>query len=903
MNRDFLGWQRVAEELRDVVIEQSNDASSKRRLNEGQCASLHAIADRIATNGLVIADEVGMGKTRIAVALAKSVVKRGGRVAILVPPGLGFQWKSELRDGGVEDVQPILRSLGQYLAAWKSPADSEQQSKQKPWFDEDVVLISHAFTNWRLGGLSESWRWSLLPEVFARWRQSVSGRFPRKYHENPKLTREGHYRSNEQPNYEWVQRAAKSIVDAIGAKPRHPALGWISALEETPWPSACEPKEYSSDERLRPLLETAVGLGLGVFDLVIVDEAHKSRGTDSGLSRLLKHVVLANPSKHRRVAITATPVELGADQWHSTLGRVKVDAQGLADIIEEYADAVGRVRQCPSNAEARQAFAEAARKFQTALSPYVLRRDKREITYVQEFAKIAKEPAHGYRREVEIAVDAAKLTNTSWKQAICAAEALSLVASGADDLVAKRLRLTLGSGHAIAKLLDKVFESDEDEESQIASEVLQENAPETPMLNAKDKRQQRAEWWMQVMRRPVDESAAPLFEHPAILAAIDVIEDTCSRDEKVLVFGRFTRPLKALVDLLNAREMLRCLDSGRAWSQTKVHETESESDWPAVLAAHTQLGRAGVLDRRQLDAQLDAQYKLLEASRKNFRDGLVDKISEGLREMPADSRAAAFFAAFKQSVELAQLTNNDGPLVPLARAMQESSGNELEAITPGVAARAFIALTEASADQDEGDTDGNGQVDENEISALWQTLEQRLNDEYNRPQGGFARLMNGPTMPSTRRFLQLAFNRSKSYPKVLVAQSTVGREGLNLHEACRVVVLLHPEWNPAFVEQQIGRVDRVGSLWESLMKQAIDKALLPDQLPRILVHPVIFKGTYDEHNWKVLHERWDDLRAQLHGVVIPTRLAKNSGIRDAIVDEINGAAPNFSPTRKRANDL
>ena len=201
MSRDFLGWQAVAEELRDVVIEQSNDASSVRRLNEGQCGSLHAIADRIPNNGLVIADEVGMGKTRIAVALAKSVVKCGGRVAILVPPGLGFQWKSELRDGGVEDVQPILRSLGQYLATWKSPADSEQQSKQKPWFDEDVVLISHAFTNWRLGGLSESWRWSLLPEVFARWRQSVSGRFPRDYHGNPKLRCESNY-----------QRDRKSVV-------------------------------------------------------------------------------------------------------------------------------------------------------------------------------------------------------------------------------------------------------------------------------------------------------------------------------------------------------------------------------------------------------------------------------------------------------------------------------------------------------------------------------------------------------------------------------------------------------------------------------------------------------------------------------------------------------------------
>jgi SNF2 family DNA or RNA helicase len=54
---------------------------------------------------------------------------------------------------------------------------------------------------------------------------------------------------------------------------------------------------------------------------------------------------------------------------------------------------------------------------------------------------------------------------------------------------------------------------------------------------------------------------------------------------------------------------------------------------------------------------------------------------------------------------------------------------------------------------------------------------------------------------------------------VLVAQSVVGREGLNLHRACRTVILLHPEWNPGVVEQQIGRVDRLSSYWEQLLTE------------------------------------------------------------------------------------
>jgi hypothetical protein len=46
-----------------------------RLLNDGQRASLLAIADRIGSNGVIVADEVGMGKTRIAVFVATAVVQ------------------------------------------------------------------------------------------------------------------------------------------------------------------------------------------------------------------------------------------------------------------------------------------------------------------------------------------------------------------------------------------------------------------------------------------------------------------------------------------------------------------------------------------------------------------------------------------------------------------------------------------------------------------------------------------------------------------------------------------------------------------------------------------------------------------------------------------------------------
>jgi hypothetical protein len=210
-------------------------------------------------------------------------------------------------------------------------------------------------------------------------------------------------------------------------------------------------------------------------------------------------------------------------------------------------------------------------------------------------------------------------------------------------------------------------------------------------------------------------------------------------------------------------------------------------------------------------------------------------------------------------------------------------------------ASAFIALVNAASDTD--NVEGE-EFDEEQASLAWQSLEEHLRDGYTNRQGGFARLMYGETKPQVRRMMQLAFNRSNSFPRVLVAQSLVGREGLNLHESCRIVVLLHPEWNPGVVEQQIGRVDRVNCRWAKELNDALVEGKTGLDLPRIEIRPVIFKGTYDEHNWKVLQERWDDLRAQLHSEAIPARLrvAEDDEGR-LILNQIAQTRPDFSPLK------
>ncbi|NEX22783.1 type III restriction endonuclease subunit R [Thiorhodococcus mannitoliphagus] len=872
MKQSFQGWNKVVKHLEHLAATQGGANWS---LNDGQCASLRGIGKRLPRNGIVIADEVGMGKTRIAVAVAQSVIKAGGRVAILVPPGLGFQWHDELRDGGVA-APPLLRSLWQFLAVWASNSPTESD-----WLEQDVILISHAFTNWKLGENSGAWRWALLPTLYGWWRKSTRNRFPNGFGDHEEL------------DDDWVQAAARTIAATIShLNEDHPARRLMDELctHIPSWSDTLDPARYGRNQPLRPWLESAVGLGLGTFDLVIIDEAHKSRGDQSGLSRMLDRVVIPS-DRVRRLAMTATPVELDASQWHQALERIGASGVGHSkadgDIFQRYADACARVRQCPNDAEGRATYRALAQMFEQALTPYLLRRDKLELDCVKDFARHTESAPHAYRHEQEIPVDTLGLDAT-WRQAVCAAEALSIVTRQAEDSLSKRLRLTLGNGHGIAALLDQVKQDPDKDQQQIKQDQGPgEISTDHDRSIRQDKRQHRADWWRQVMTNAFSSANNPLFDHPAILAAVDAIEEATHSGEKVLVFGRFTLPLQALVAILNARALLRTLDSGASWNQAKVHEDE----WPAIQAAHRQLERPNPLDRDELDRRLTGQYQRLENRRRRSRDHLIKLLDAGVK----DGRSRAVLEAFKGAVAQ-HGSGGDSPLAVVAKALSELTG--LGADEPSAAqhlSAAFEELIEAVCEHSDGDESGDDDMSPEDAAELWAELRDRLANEYNRPEGGFARLMYGGTAPDTRRLLQLAFNRAGSNPRVLVAQSVVGREGLNLHKACRTVVLLHPEWNPGVVEQQIGRVDRVASRWEHVLKEALDNGLPGEQLPRILVRPVIFRGTYDERNWDVLRERWDDLRAQLHGVVISPALAQTAGLSKTLVEEINACAPRFRP--------
>jgi len=188
---------------------------------------------------------------------------------------------------------------------------------------------------------------------------------------------------------------------------------------------------------------------------------------------------------------------------------------------------------------------------------------------------------------------------------------------------------------------------------------------------------------------------------------------------------------------------------------------------------------------------------------------------------------------------------------------------------------------------------GDEDVEEEQAVLRQEALRALLEDEDGR-QSLHARLLQGATRWETRRYLQAAFNRAGASPWVLIAQSQVGREGLNLHESCRVVVQFHAEWNPAVLEQQIGRVDRKGSLWEQRAQEWLADGAQGEP-PFVEVRQLIFEGTYDAFQWDRVMRRQHVFDASLFGALLPAEAWHRVPIER--LKDLLEAAPSFRPPR------
>lgn len=773
-------WTKVAEQL--VAQPWTNLA-----LTPGQSKTLCAIASRIeqGQRSVLIADEVGMGKTRIAAALASAVADAGGRVAAVIPPGIGSQWQKEI---GLVDTrhQPLLplRSIWTLLDAYRQGelANSENRrivyerrrnQKELPedsWAAEPILLLSHNLGRFQRTRKQEEYARRFLDQL----RKSLEGkrRYIRNNHPDEQFARE------------LADRLCGNETDAFRAR-----------LD------ACENGDIWA--RFQVLL----GHALGPFDLVILDEAHKARRIDSSISRILSKIVSRAPDC-LNIGLTATPIELENSQWISTLERLLLPPEKLREIksvVQAYEEAITCLNRGPLTNSAVAKFESPARRMTEILGPWVLRRDQRDDEFIQGFvrhAKLNQHDGHRKRKDNPIAFGQMEL---SWKRAFLAMEALSLKRQ---DVSPEQRRLRLGLAAAV-DADPAIFDE----------EKLTTDGTTGP--------------WLDLLRTAGLDKPLARFTNPLLKEAVRLIEERTARGEKVLVFGRYNAPLAALTNLLDMRELVRRLNEPEnfEWPQTHLSLAQKQ----AFSVAFFERGpRCEIRHADGIDKYLTEKYQQHENARRPVREQvrpiLASLLSNHHVELDDVSLAALFRA-----------------LEPHVDELLAQGGIDRQAAVKC----AFDELLLGD-NQDE-----NGLTSTEAVLAYLKGFEGR--------SGHFASFLHGDVAAQTRRNLQLAFNRKRSWPRVLVAQSKVASEGLDLHTACRTILMFHPEWNPAICEQQIGRVDRLGSLWREM---AADFAAASEQsgdAPQIEIIIPYVEGTYAEHNLRVLMTRWERLRAQLHG--------------------------------------
>jgi hypothetical protein len=821
--------------------------------------SLAWISERLQVQtGVLIADEVGLGKTRLSIALAVCVVACGGRVAIMIPPGLTYQWCDEELQGFLSQLEilqllwvpkniksKVLRTYPDIFGTDKNPSSYPLSGHAS------IIFISHRFG---LAQLQSVKRAELLALPFLL---------------KSKLVLDGRR----------VRGAKKLDV----SKAQEAAVNWLhqyakkySKLHQFFTQPGQALNTAFNVEANEVLFRNLIGELIGDFELVIIDEAHKSRAgaecltvTDkktktmiqSRMSACLNDILMhpGSASKRaKRVALTATPMEMDAEQWSDIFYRIglpKKEVEQLKKTVKTFAEAVKNVKV--GSLDELKILKDAAKLFQEELKLVVTRRVWRDHPSVKEFSEYSntQNVAHPHRKIHEIIVPFSNLAPIE-KLNLAYAEGLASASRGIHTQFSFK---SAGSRHSQG--LPMVSESIGNSKDCKNTDV--ESFGTSPESIGEYAKRQRQIYWLDSLNSLSEDmgrvSESPRWHlqwHPKVRNAITLIERLTGEGRKVLVFGEFIEPIRALDRALNIRHYLRHVRDGKPI--------------PTPVGVKTN-------DPDVLRWQESADIGFSPAQKKTFVAD-AEKLSLLYSKERADLRKLCSEVAVQflknESLNGVILSPNLINILTTFLVQQlcvidlpdpSVDGNEIE----DTVKRLLFDLKDA-------DPAGAKKIDDidAEVSFNWDGVIQELSKELERDNSGnfvfrmspFSQLLFGDTKASTRRVKQSTFNHAKLNPQVLIGQSAVASEGLNLHRACRTVVLFHLDWNPGRIEQQIGRVDRQDSKWMA----DFESWNRSGDAPHIDIHTISIAGTYDAYRTSVVHERAKILRSQLFGEILST---------------------------------
>ncbi|MBX7160428.1 MAG: DEAD/DEAH box helicase, partial [Acidimicrobiia bacterium] len=889
--------------------------------------------------GVVLADDVGMGKTFVALAVAVSLLESQGRdrpVVVMVPSSVKDKWPRDwavfeslcLNGAGaaIRTTEETVERPGQFLKLFDDPPERRRHlifathralsnMHADPWIDlalvrqallwqRDLDLQWNALPRWagRLFPNAPAFKdedlvWSLLEKPPSQWRATCRSA-GRELDDDP------------------VPRALVEACKHVDFAALREVLGRMPLKSSA-----------SIDARLRSLsreLKDAIrGLWPAILEnasvsspLLVLDEAHHLRNPNK-LAQLFEafgdgETPVLGDTFDRMLFLTATPFQLGhrelvavihrfsAVRWQDPSQRDAFDQQvdGLAAVLDGFRSrtleldrAWGRLD--PAEVEAVEAAdphwwdggdrTRLPDRMQSAARCVAQARSMRAVVeahlrpWVVRHTK-ANEPGH-----IALLPGRSILPNTGDHRGGLAVEGEAvlpfLLAARAQAEVAadreSKARALFADG--LASSFEAYLYTRAD-----AAEACDEDAGTPVPADVPTD----IDWYLnridQALRPDGDGTVAA--RHPKLDATVERVVDLWRSGEKTVVFCFFVATGRALRDRIAAglgSEILRrgAIALGLAPERTREVQATLERIGDRFHRRDSPLRERSESVLRRL---------VRDAAAGNLTEDDVERVMRiALRFIRTPSFLVRYF-------DLG--ADVDAGAIDAALERKDASGLTL---STKIAAFAAFAAGRVDAEREvlfaalEQVQTGTLWVDAAAVDDTETIGSARLPN---------VRLANGRVKDETRRRLMLAFN-TPFFPEVLVA-SAVMAEGIDLHLDCRHVIHHDLDWNPSVVDQRTGRVDRIGSKAERTAKP-------------IVVYEPFVEGTQDEKQFKVLTDRghWfgvlmgerleldesttDELAAR---VPLPADLADELTVRLHVYDGTGATEPASPPPPERDPD-
>lgn len=314
------------------------------------------------------------------------------------------------------------------------------------------------------------------------------------------------------------------------------------------------------------------------------------------------------------------------------------------------------------------------------------------------------------------------------------------------------------------------------------------------------------------------ESGSQREHHPKIAATVERATDLWLSGQKCLIFGWYIRTTSAIQDALRSRLDTIVAERGAAALSVSTITVEAELE-----RLSNRLLKSETNSHEHIRRHLLNRFETAAAGNRELAETLTTIAIRNLR-------TPAYLIRY---TNLAPNLDADGLLAGLAGA-NPAKVDLLTRWTTFVARMAVMTSDERT-----------------KVLARLQGEHSSPDDEEATGTSRGARLAQvrrayGGTRREDRERLITVFNTPFA-PDILVASSVMG-EGIDLHQECRHVIHHDLDWNPSKLEQRTGRLDRIGALAEREHKN-------------IAVYEPFLAGTHDEKMFRVVKDRagWFDV--------------------------------------------